>query len=1163
MWIKCAEKDERGITLLALILTVVIMIILATVTINITLGDGGLIDQAQHAAEQTANATKAEQEQLDDLASELNEMIAGIGSGGSSGDTNSIGGGDTNQIEETNTIDTNTIEPEPEPEPLPDGTITIGDPQWRGDGTAIITVSTTEEGVTIEYQIGGTEESSWIQVVGGVITGIENGETVYVRITDRDQASNPQEKKIEDTIAPTVTVNPQGSATTNSISVSVSAEDKETGMADNVTYTYYIKESSQPDENYAAPEGASNITENTYTFTGLKSGTSYDIKVEVNGDKAGNIGTGTLTGQSTSTIPGGESGVEQGKITFGPANWQDGKASITISTDTGLQIQYQKNATETDGWEPIDNNGTVSDLEVGDTVYARLTDGNNYGDHASTNILDNETPAKATIEPNTTSLIAGEELTAKVTHADNESGVDIENSKWVMTQSATEIGTSSDVLSQYTGSFTSNGETITLNSNNTGTYYLHVLTTDIAGNKTETVSEAITINGITGTVSQNGQVSWSAGQATLVLQSSEAEGSQLKIVYKINGQGEWQTYNGTSITGLSHGDTVTACLTNGSQTTFGPEATFEIKDETAPTVTVSAQGSPTTNSITVTAQAVDNESGMKDNPTYTFQYRQSGSGSYTTPSGASNISNAQYTFTGLTQGTSYDIQVIVNGDNAGNSGTGTLSDQTTATVPGADEGLITGSITASPASWKDYKASTTLTTATDFKIQYQVNGTAEGSWSEATNSPVTVSNLNHNDTVYARLTDGANPGSYAAINILEGTPPTVSVEVGEVTDTTIAVTVTANDNESGLADSNAYKYYLNNEEAPRETSSSNTYKYEGLTATTPYSIKVEVVDKGNNTGTGTTSATTKAPPIPDMGDAKPNPDQDGPKYTNTTEIQDDLGNPVVIPGGFHIDKDSGTKVEEGIVIEDGNGNQFVWIPTGEYNVSTTINSSEKLTNNLSRRTFTTSGATEISGDSAISTYYYGEGDSRSVAYNQIAAFKASAESTANGGKGGFYIGRYELGTGNVVKAGVAPYVNITRDQAKNNIENMYAGNSNIESELISSYAWDTALNFICQTNVESGERYNLSRTTSSQYGNIGTNKKENTGAYAADNYSNIHDFLGNCYEWTTEYSSSSYGPCVSRGGGYDYSSSYAASRGNDITSGSNSYLSARAQLYVK
>ena len=38
---------ERGITLLALIITVVIMIILAAVTINVTLGDGGLIKQAQ------------------------------------------------------------------------------------------------------------------------------------------------------------------------------------------------------------------------------------------------------------------------------------------------------------------------------------------------------------------------------------------------------------------------------------------------------------------------------------------------------------------------------------------------------------------------------------------------------------------------------------------------------------------------------------------------------------------------------------------------------------------------------------------------------------------------------------------------------------------------------------------------------------------------------------------------------------------------------------------------------------------------------------------------------------------------------------------------------------------------------------------------------------
>ena len=56
-------KEERGITLLALILTVVIMIILAAVTINVALGEGGLVDQAKWAAEQTANVAKSRSEE--------------------------------------------------------------------------------------------------------------------------------------------------------------------------------------------------------------------------------------------------------------------------------------------------------------------------------------------------------------------------------------------------------------------------------------------------------------------------------------------------------------------------------------------------------------------------------------------------------------------------------------------------------------------------------------------------------------------------------------------------------------------------------------------------------------------------------------------------------------------------------------------------------------------------------------------------------------------------------------------------------------------------------------------------------------------------------------------------------------------------------------------
>ena len=70
------RRTERGITLLALIITVVIMIILAAVTINVTLGEGGLVQQAQHAAEKTQDAAKTEQEQLDELQKELANILA-------------------------------------------------------------------------------------------------------------------------------------------------------------------------------------------------------------------------------------------------------------------------------------------------------------------------------------------------------------------------------------------------------------------------------------------------------------------------------------------------------------------------------------------------------------------------------------------------------------------------------------------------------------------------------------------------------------------------------------------------------------------------------------------------------------------------------------------------------------------------------------------------------------------------------------------------------------------------------------------------------------------------------------------------------------------------------------------------------------------------------
>ena len=256
--------------------------------------------------------------------------------------------------------------------------------------------------------------------------------------------------------------------------------------------------------------------------------------------------------------------------------------------------------------------------------------------------------------------------------------------------------------------------------------------------------------------------------------------------------------------------------------------------------------------------------------------------------------------------------------------------------------------------------------------------------------------------------------------------------------------------------------------------------------------------------------------------------ESGTPFQTTTTITDDLDNEVIVPGGFNIASDSGTKVEEGIVIEDSNNNQFVWIATGEYNVSTTINSTGKLTNELTRRSWAAANVVteptavskgEVLMDNDYLDFYYGEEDSRSVAYGEIDAFLESAKPVSEGGNGGFYIGRYEQGTGNVCKANVSPYISlsVTRDVAKQQAEAMYTGNTYVTGQLISSYAWDTALNFICQTNEEG---YLLATTTDDAYGNIGryrVGRVVNTGTIPEDCYSNIYDLLGNCWEWTTEF----------------------------------------------
>lgn len=80
-------KKQTGITLVALVITVIILLILAGITINLTVGQKGIIARAIQAKENTIRAQEEEEKALNQLWGELEN-------GGVKDDSNSPSGGD-------------------------------------------------------------------------------------------------------------------------------------------------------------------------------------------------------------------------------------------------------------------------------------------------------------------------------------------------------------------------------------------------------------------------------------------------------------------------------------------------------------------------------------------------------------------------------------------------------------------------------------------------------------------------------------------------------------------------------------------------------------------------------------------------------------------------------------------------------------------------------------------------------------------------------------------------------------------------------------------------------------------------------------------------------------------------------------------------------------
>ena len=327
---------------------------------------------------------------------------------------------------------------------------------------------------------------------------------------------------------------------------------------------------------------------------------------------------------------------------------------------------------------------------------------------------------------------------------------------------------------------------------------------------------------------------------------------------------------------------------------------------------------------------------------------------------------------------------------------------------------------------------------------------------------------------------------------------------------------------------------------------------------------------------------------------------EGTVYNDNTPMTDEYGNTFIIPKGFKLSKDSAEVVTEGIVIEDATytntkGSEFVWIPVSKDNkkiVGPAYSGADRIakkeaTITLSRYTFDENGTSNDQEANTIENYFTELASSSSgnaVAKTDVTSANGFIAKTNVAG--GFWIGRYEAriegytsvktncpysdpnwvgytGGKLVEKPGAQVFNYITQNKASELSQKMYEKENDgttaitkFESDLINSYAWDTATLFL----QEFGWK-NYSRQTS--INTSGPNANGTVSDSNKDNPCNIYDMASNCTEWTTETSSFSNFPCVVLGGGYYYSGYYTSSRGFNGPNSADESTSFRPVLYIK
>ena len=520
------RKTGRGITLVALVVTIIILLILATISIQ-ALTNTGIFE----------NANKAK---LETKRSQIKEWLS------------------------LNLMEVQTT-------------------SYNKTDAEIIEIARQKAENSEELKKLGKTVN-----VDGEISTEEDGQTVppyFNVIVDNDMYKSSMEEQefIGEVgkIVPSVDFN--ATTTSKSIALKITTKRSQGG-----TVECYIK--GENDSNYGT---AQKVTNNQYTFDNLEQGKKYKIKVVVtsgNGQKAEKEKEYTTVDVKELSSGDIEFEYSINGTVINSVTWTNKEVKVTAKPKvdiSGYTLVTKKN----DGtWEQTDNQ-TFSENGM---MYAGLTDGTNYGvTQAIANVINIEKNVPSVnINLSATEVTTEGTITATVTQSDNESGVNIGKCKWVYNTTSGNIGTNS---SSYTGTFTSATQNITLKSTIVGTYYLHVLSTDNAGNIKETIKGPISVktasNAVPGSTTHTASsitYSWAdlSTIAQMISNNKNITSDTAEVTVTLNGTtktlgvGDTTTVDGKTvrILGFNH-DTLTTSTAYGSATATGKAGiSFEYVD---------------------------------------------------------------------------------------------------------------------------------------------------------------------------------------------------------------------------------------------------------------------------------------------------------------------------------------------------------------------------------------------------------------------------------------------------------------------------------------------------------------------------------------------------------------------------------------------------------